>query len=254
VQSYDFEPIPAQGRVWRHDGLRVRLGEVTPSGRLRLDALAGALQDAATDDADEALPTSGEAKVSQGVWILRRLVLGIGELPSYQQHYSVRTWCGGIGARWAERRTDLLVGEVAQVRAAAIWVHIDAATGRPIPLPDAFTKVYGPAAAGRAASQRLHLPGPASSNALRVPWQVRASDFDVLGHVNNAAYFHALEELLATRSSRHGRIHQVEAEWRAGIDPRERVELATADTGPEVRVWLLVDGVVRATLFAALRR
>ncbi len=255
MQSYDFVPPPLHGRVFDAPPGKVRLGDATRGGRLRLDALVRYLQDAATDDADQALglPDDGAPRA----WIVRRLALEVGELPRYREPFVIRTWCSGIGPRWAERRSDLLVDGKVRVQAAAIWVHIDTITGRPVALPVGFEAVYGEAAGDREASQRLRLPGPSSSatasGAAPVPWPVRATDFDVLGHVNNAAYLHALEEVLAARTSRHARIHQVEVEWRAGIELGDRLELAAADTGPELRVWLLADNEVRAALFAGLR-
>ena len=49
----EFPPLPAAGRVFRANR-RVRLGDVTPRGRLRLDAAVRYLQDIAHDDAREA--------------------------------------------------------------------------------------------------------------------------------------------------------------------------------------------------------
>jgi acyl-ACP thioesterase len=252
VQSYDFVPEPALGRVWVHEGLKARLGDVTPGARLRLDALARYLQDAATDDSEDAFDFAGEE--AGRAWVIRRLAIDVERLPAYGESFSVRTWCSGIGARWAERRSDIVLDGKVGARAAAIWVHIDTSLGRPQPLPPRFDKVYGEAAGGREASQRLRLPGPVSAGQTRTVWPLRATDFDVLGHVNNAAYLHALEQLLAAKETTHRRIQQVEVEWRAGIDPGEHPELIAGDTGPEVRGWLLVGNDVRAALFARVGR
>lgn len=252
MQSYEFVPEPARGRVWVHDGLKVRLGDVTPGARLRLDALARYLQDAATDDSEDAFDFAREE--AGRAWVIRRLAVDVDRLPAYSEPFSIRTWCSGIGARWAERRSDIVVDGKIGARAAAIWVHIDTSLGRPQPLPARFEELYGEAADGREASQRLRLPGPVASGQTRTVWPLRATDFDVLGHVNNAAYLHALEQLLEAKETAHRRIQHVEAEWRAGIDPGERPELIAGDTGPEVRGWLLVGTDVRAALFARVGR
>src|SRR5260370_18818697 len=148
----EFVSVPANGRrVTRRRA--VRLSDVTGTGRLRLDALARYLQDVAGDDVDDA----GIA----GAWVLRRLVLAIGTLPTFRDELTLTTFCSGTGSRFAERRTPIHAGERVSVEAVALWVYVDDA-GRPAPLEDWFFDLYGEAAAGRRGSSRLRpRPPPA---------------------------------------------------------------------------------------------
>src|SRR5690349_5436997 len=134
---------------------RVGLGDVRPDGRMRLDAIARVLQDAADHDA-------ATADVPQmGVWILRRLVLDIARTPRLRAELRATTWCSGVGARWAERRTDVHDGDQLCVAGTAIWVHVDPQTGAPAPLPPGFYELWAPSAHGRKVSSRLsHAPPP----------------------------------------------------------------------------------------------
>ena len=50
-------PLPSAGRTFTGERI-VRLGDVSPAGRLRLDAVARYLQDIATDDAVDAGSTA----------------------------------------------------------------------------------------------------------------------------------------------------------------------------------------------------
>ena len=248
---------PASGRLTTGVGGRVRLGDVAQSGRLRFDAIARILQDASTDDSQAALVDGGaDATEARGhAWVVRRMRIEVALPIRYRQQYATTTWCSGIGGRWAERRTDISIDGQAAVRSAALWVNIDVVTGRPAPIPSYFARVYGEAANGRGASQRLHLPtlpDAATATALGVTtatWPLRATDFDVLGHVNNAAYLHALESHEISEVAR-----AVELEWRGGINPGDSVALVTSDTRAAgarvITMWLVVDAEVRATIRA----
>ncbi len=141
---------PACGRTFTATR-RVRLSDVSPQGRARLDALARYLQDIARDDsADAEFP-------DPMAWVVRRTLIEVASAPRFQEMLELTTWCSGFGGRWAERRTRMTGNEGAAVEAASIWVHVDLRTGTPRRLPDEFHNVWGTAAAGRRVSARLLL-------------------------------------------------------------------------------------------------
>ncbi|MEX0665949.1 MAG: acyl-ACP thioesterase domain-containing protein [Acidimicrobiia bacterium] len=231
----EFVECPPGGRAV--DGTRrVRLGDVTASGRLRLDALAAYLQDIAADDVDEVgIP---------GAWVLRRVVLRVGELPQFREDVRLVTFCSGTGSRWAERRTTVFVGDRISVEAVALWVYIDE-TGRPAPLEEWFRQFYAVAANDRKVSGRLqHVPPPAGAE--RRAWPLRRADFDVLAHVNNAASWQAIEEEIA-RVAAGSRIVGAEIEYRAPIDPDDQLELVTDVAPGQISCWLTCDREVRVS-------
>jgi acyl-ACP thioesterase len=126
----------------------------------------------------------------------------------------------------------------------ALWVHTDPARGSAISLPAGFDAVWGATAERRRVSARLqHAPPPGETH--RSTWVVRATDLDVVGHVNNAAYWPAIEEELARRG--RPRVINAEMEFRAGLDHREPVDMLVADTADGFAAWLCVDGDVRAS-------
>ena len=79
---------------------RVRLGDCSPGGRLRLDAAARYLQDLSDDD-------TRDAGLAQMTWVVRRTVIDVMSFPTYLESLDMVTWCSGLGSRWAERRVDL---------------------------------------------------------------------------------------------------------------------------------------------------
>jgi acyl-ACP thioesterase len=235
-QEIELVDAPSLGRVFTRMS-RVRLGDVTPTGRLRLDAIARMLQDISGDDtADASLPETG-------IWVLRRLGLRVEHLPSLDADVELRTWCSGTGPRWAERRTDIGAGGTRRVGAAAIWAYTDRDSSAPVGLPESFHATFGGSALHRRVSARLDLAAPPHDAPVR-SWPTRATDFDVLGHVNNANYWAPIEETLAGRSAR---IAGAVIEFRGGVGPDDAVHLAEVANERELRQWWLVDGDVRAS-------
>jgi acyl-ACP thioesterase len=231
-------PRPAAGRVFE-EARRVRLGDVSPGGRLRLDAITRYLQDLSADDtADAALPDAES-------WVVRKTVVEVRAFPRYLEALELATWCSGTGSHWAERRISLVGQEGGAVEAATTWVHVDQATGRPTRVPEGFDLLYGEATGGRRVTARLAHPDPPSA-APATPWPLRFTDFDVLAHVNNAAYWEAVEEALASRRGLRAPL-RAEVEHRTAVERGASVELIAVDGDEGLRVWLVADGAVAAS-------
>jgi acyl-ACP thioesterase len=236
-ESDGFVPVPEIGRV--HQGQRrVRLGDASPGGRLRFDALVRYLQDVANDDTREAGFDDAMG------WVVRRTVIEVRQFPLYLEPIVLRTWCGGVGSRWAERRTQVVGEEGGLVEAATVWVHLDTDTLRPKVLPASFHELFGTAAQGRTVRARLfHADGPSAEGtvAARHPFPLRFTDFDVLNHVNNAVYWEVVEEELARRRELRAPL-RAELEHRAPIEPGAVVEVVIEDTAAGGALWLREAG------------
>lgn len=171
----------------------VSMADVAPDGRMRFDAMARFLGDIANDDTDDA----GFAELGQA-WVARRMTLLVHQFPANRERLTMTTWCSGTGKRWAERRTTITSDAGAHVEAAALWVHLDPATGKPTPWGSEFAEFYLESTAGRTVSSRLALPKspPEDGERNEMPWSFRRTDLDPFDHVNNAAYLAVLEEAL----------------------------------------------------------
>ena len=185
----EFPSLPTAGRVYEAER-RVRLGDVTPRGRLRLDACVRYLQDIAHDDAREA------AYADKDGWVVRRTALRVHSFPVFQERLHLRTWCGGLGSHWAERCTVITGERGSRIEAAAVWVHVDLKSMMPTKLTSDFLAVASESAAGRKVGARIMLRERPDATESRHPWPLRFSDMDALGHMNNAAYWEAVEEWL----------------------------------------------------------
>jgi acyl-ACP thioesterase len=235
----EIVPEPSRGRVFE-GSRRVRLGDVSPAGRLRLDALVRYLQDVSNDDTrDAGMP-------DDVTWVVRRILVSVEHFPVLGEDLTLRTFCGGTGPRWAERRVSVRGERGGLIEAVTLWVHVDR-DGRPAPLPAGFMDLFGEAAGGRRVSARLHHAeappvGPATA------WPLRFTDFDVLGHVNNAAYWAPVEECLAIR--RHLRAPlTAELEYRGGLEVGATASLRVADgEHGGLAIWICDGDDVAATV------
>jgi acyl-ACP thioesterase len=210
---------------------KVRATDVTPAGRLRLDAFARYLQEAAEDD------VADTGWVAPYDWLLRRCAVSAHGYPVLGDQVALRTFCTGTGPRWAERTTTLTGPAGDLLQATAVWVAIGR-DGQPAELGPGFHSFYGQAAGARRVSARLSLPGPAPSAAGR-PWPVRASDLDPAGHVNNTVHWAAAEDILAGL----GWLPAVaELEYHRPIMPGDAPRLLASTTPDQALFWLVHDG------------
>jgi acyl-ACP thioesterase len=231
---------PGPGRRFTASRL-VRLGDVLPSGEARLDAIARYLQDIATDDGRDAGIDTDLA------WLVRKTLIALNRRPLMGERLDMETWASGSGARWAERRTTLSVDGQPVVEAASLWVCVDLATLRPARLPARFWSMYGDAVDGRTVSSRLTHPDlPVATLADRRPWPLRISDLDVLGHVNNAMTWAAVEDEL-DRIGLSRAVIRAELEYRGPIDRSHATVVASQVTDNTAHVWLAAADSVLAS-------
>ncbi len=221
---------PSDGRVF-DAARRIRLGDVDPTGRCRLDAAVRHLQDVARDD-------SADSGLTEPMnWVVRRVMLEVQRAPAFQEWIHLATWCSGHGGRWAERRTEIRGEDGAHIEAATVWIFVDGETGAPKPLHEDFFDIYGTTAAARKVSARQTLRSGPPDDAESEPWPLRFTDLDLLGHVNNAAQWSPLEEARARVGAPTQGI-RAELEHGVGIKP-----------GDVTFHWRSVDGGVDSWLY-----
>ncbi len=199
---------------------RVRLSDMDATGRVRLDAIARFLQDAAIDDVQE----TGWG-VPEHLWVVRRIQVDVISPLLRDRELTIDTWCSGVAAIAAGRRWSISGDDDGRIEVDSVWIHLDASQ-RPARIGE-----FGPyalAAGGRTVATKLVLPVP-PDDAPRSPWALRATDLDAHGHVNNAVYWQAVEDALALRGPRLAQPHRALLEYRDPIDLGDHVELARSD-------------------------
>lgn len=241
-----FQPLvprPSSGRVFV-GRRRVRLSDADSGGRLRLDAAARYLQDVAGDDVLE----TGWGSPDH-FWLVRRTMIQQVRPFSLEEMVELTTWSSGTASSTASRRTTLSGNRGGLIEAESVWVHLGLEL-RPERFGGNFFDVYGPSANGRKISPRLELPD-LPDGAERTTWPLRRCDLDVLGHLNNAAYWEAVEETATQIGLDLGSPLQALLEFRGPIDLEDEVELLCSPQPGGFRLALAASGESRAV--AALR-
>ena len=203
-----------------------------PDGSLRLDALTRYTQDVSNDD-------TGDAELPDAMaWVVRRTVVDVVRPAIFGENLEIVTFCSGLGNRWAERRLSIRGDRRARYEGSTLWIYIDAVSGRPRVLVDRFLELYGPAAQGRKVQARL-THGPSAADAEQVAWPLRRADFDLFNHVNNAAYWATVEELLPDRAERRSVPSRFTIEYRDGIGAGASVRIARLRSPESDHLWWL---------------
>jgi len=206
------------------------------AGRVRLDAVARFLQDAAIDDVQE---TGWGAP--DHLWVVRRIRVDVLAPLLRDRELEVTTWCSGVAAIAAGRRWSVLGDRGGRIEVDSIWIHLDPEL-RPARIGDFGP--YGHAAAGRAVSTKLELPDP-PGGARGSPWPLRSTDLDAHGHVNNAVHWQAVEDTLARDGIDVTVPFRAELDYREPLDLGDGLELVGWDDGRRLLAFL-AGGRVRA--------
>jgi acyl-ACP thioesterase len=229
-------PLPSSGRTYSARR-RIRLADLDPRGRVRLDALARLLQDVAIDDVQE----TGWG-IPEHLWFVRRIRIDVLEPFLEDRAVELVTWCSGLAAIAAGRRWSLTGDRGGRAEVDSVWIHLDAQQ-RPSRI-EGFG-IYGQATGGRLASTRLELPEP-PPGAASISWPLRVTDIDLHGHLNNAVYWQAVEHVLAVHGVDPRRPLVAELDYHVPIDGGDEIELAIAADEDGLVVGFRAQNGVRA--------
>ena len=205
-------------------------------GRLRLDAVARFLQDIAIEDVEETgwgLPDH--------LWFIRSIRIDVAVPFRDDRAVELVTWCSGVAPIAAGRRWSLVGDRGGKIEVDSVWIHLGP-DEQPARL-DGFG-VYAEATGGRRVSTKLGLPDP-PADAPGFPWPVRATDIDLHGHLNNAAYWHAVEDRLVRRGPDPSQPLRAFLDYRQPLDLHDLVSLVEWGDD-DVQLAFVAAGTVKA--------
>ena len=181
--------------------------------------------------------------IPEHLWFIRRIRIDVLRPFLDDREAELTTWCSGVAAIAAGRRWSVSGDRGGSIEVDSSWIHLDAGAS---PARIEGFDVYAEAAAGRHASTRLELPDPpAAAGGTR--WALRATDVDLHGHVNNAVYWQAVEELCPDQGVDLRRSLRAELDYRGPIDLGDEVDLvAFEDVGRAAVAFVAGGSAVRA--------
>ncbi|WP_067567095.1 acyl-[acyl-carrier-protein] thioesterase [Nocardia acidivorans] len=242
-------PLPQEGMGFA-SAWPVRAGDVDPYQRLRFDAVARYLQDIAWEEMH-----SGFFHRTDPAWIVRRTIVDVVRPIHWPERVELTRWCSAMSTRWTNMRVRITSENGGLIETEGFWININEFTNMPTRISD-----EGLAELARTTSEhRLrwrpmltdHTP-PESDTDLTYP--VRATDIDQYNHVNNAAYWQAVEQYLVDYPKLVAGPHRAVIEYiapvlaRQHVTVRSRYEPGDRTGHPVLRLWFVVGGITTTTV------
>jgi acyl-ACP thioesterase len=139
------------------------------------------------------------------------------------------------------------------VDAAALWVHIDQDTMQPSRVPHDVVETLTESSGGRDVGARLLLRHKlfAEASARTAPWPLRFSDYDAVGHMNNAAYWEIVEEHLAEHRDLRAPMRAV-VEHVIQVDPGQTPMRQSVVENNELDLELTENGTMHSAMWCGV--
>ena len=189
---------------------RIGFYELDSDYKLRLKPLLNVMQEAAATHSECAGYATAELLAEGRAWVLHRMVLQVHRPPALDDELSVTTWHKGSRGFRSYRDFEVFSKDEKLVSAASLWLLIDIRRKRILKVPRDVPERYGAEAIdGLEVNIDRWKPDLAFEPETTVALAVRPSDYDPLGHVNNALYFDYLETLMEKslgQSDKKGRL------------------------------------------------
>ncbi|WP_298446654.1 acyl-ACP thioesterase domain-containing protein [Gordonia sp. (in: high G+C Gram-positive bacteria)] len=222
----------------------VRGDDISHDRRLKFDGVARCLQDVGQDH----LAHIGHLEIHPH-WVLRRTVIEMHALGEQPDQLTAERWAAQAGSRWFTARIDIDGERGTRIATEGFWINFNVDTLTPSALSDTFRRrIGGDAVPGRLRWKKWLDPVP-HPDAVPVPFLLRVCDLDLIEHVNNAVYWTALEEALATQADLRERLP-----LRAVVEHDSPLQLADAPRllahrdGDVLSVWLMAGERTAATM------
>jgi acyl-ACP thioesterase len=236
--------MPDTGYVYR-TSWPVATGDIDDELHLRLDGVARYIQEVGAEN----LADTGEAEAHPH-WIVNRTVIDVIEPIKWPSDVTFSRWCSALSLRWCTMRVDLVGSEGGRIETEGFWIAINADTLTPSRVSDTLTEKFASTTTEHRLKWRKWLDDPDVVDTV-TPFALRRTDIDFFQHVTNAAYWHAIHEVIAEHRDVCTAPYRAVVEYRKPIRFGEAVTIQSKRSGDEVHVALAVGDDVRA---AALLR
>lgn len=197
--------------------------------RLSLAGLLNLLQDIAWIHAN----TAGwgfEDLIAKGtIWVLARQRLVMSDWPVWEDEVTIRTWGRQAGSVMAMREFEILVGDRKLGECTTTWLVLDWNTRKPQKLDRVrFALLCRTEGLLNITAERIGLRDDLNS---LTTFQVRNSDLDVNGHVNNTRYAQWITDTMTADEYAQYRIEEYEVNFLAETGVGDAVIIESSDIG-----------------------
>jgi len=170
----------------------LRVADIDPGGRLRLDAAARHIQDIGQDHVHEL-----GFDESHPLWVVRRTMIDLIRPLEFQDRLRLRRWCSGTSTRWCETRVRIDGRKGGLIESEAFWININRETQGPARISDDFIAGLQRTTTVDRLRWKAYLKAGGREDATQVrPYPVRVSDIDIFDHMNNSVYWSVVEDYL----------------------------------------------------------
>ncbi|EFV12120.1 acyl-[acyl-carrier-protein] thioesterase [Segniliparus rugosus] len=235
-------PLPENPELYFEESWRAGLGDVDVYRRARLDSVARYLQDLGYDH----LLAAGFGEIHP-YWVVQRTLIEA-QSPAadlLRETLTLRRWCSGMAKFWCSVRIQVVGDKGTHFETEAFWINFNKETKGPARISDDFVERFGQATDNHHLRWKPLLSPEPPADAQVSPWQLRSTDIDQFQHVNNAAYWEAVEHLLRGTDLLSGRYRAI-IEYISPVQPAEQVTLSSTVAGNGADVWFVVDGKAKA--------
>ncbi len=199
--------------------------------RLSLVGLLNLLQDIAWIHAN----TAGwgfEDLIAKGtIWVLARQKLVMTDWPVWEDKVTIRTWGRQAGSVMAMREFEILVGDRKLGESTTTWLVLDWNTRKPQKLDRVkFALMCQTEGLLNITAERIGLREDLKT---LTTFQVRNSDLDVNGHVNNTRYAQWITDTMTTEEYANYQIEEYEVNFLAetGLGDAVMIEASDIEAG-----------------------
>ena len=175
----------------------VGFNEADTHHRIRLKHLFNYLQEAASIHSQQVGCGTADLLEQGFAWVLNKAGLTINRLPKLGEEIEIVTWHKGTRGFRSYRDYRILCGEEVLVAGASIWLYIDVQKKKIVKPPaDLSARYTFEAEDATDLDLDAWRPDKTFEPQRSATITTRPSDFDPLGHANNAVYLDYLEVLL----------------------------------------------------------
>jgi medium-chain acyl-[acyl-carrier-protein] hydrolase len=193
--------------------------QTDPDARIKPDSFVRILQNAAISHVHEADRDSRVLIAAGFAWMINKISIDIYRHPVYTETLTVNTWHKGARGFKSYREYEIFCDEEKIAAATSSWLYLDLGRRKIIRVPRETDDAYGVdprSAVGRDIEDWR--PDKKMVPEFTVDITTRRSDYDMLGHVNNAAYFDYLDTLLNAFTGTPPRIERISIQYNKEVD------------------------------------